>query len=73
MPESPDPALMLLRAVLLAMLGRFGEAWPLATEANERLRAMRGELEEVWLAEIALMQGDYETAADYLRRANDAS
>jgi class 3 adenylate cyclase len=62
---------MLLRAVLLAMLGRFEEAWPLAHAANDRLRALRGRLEEAWLAEIALLEGDHEAAAGHLRRACD--
>ena len=37
----PHPGL-LLRADLLAMLGRFDEAWALAREASERLRDFRG-------------------------------
>ena len=41
LPENPHPPDQLLRAVLLAMLGRFDEAWPLAREANDRLRAFR--------------------------------
>jgi tetratricopeptide (TPR) repeat protein len=64
---------MLLRAVLLAMLGRFDEAWPLAHTANDRLRALRGSLEEGWLAEIAMLEGDYEAAARHLRRSCDAA
>jgi ATP/maltotriose-dependent transcriptional regulator MalT len=55
--------------VLLAILGRFGEAWPLAREANDRLRALRGSLEEGWLAEIAMLAGDHEAAVHYLRRS----
>jgi class 3 adenylate cyclase len=69
-PESnPSSEEMLLRAVLLAILGRFGEAWPLAREANDRLRALRGSLEEGWLAEIAMLAGDHEAAVHYLRRS----
>jgi len=71
--EGARPTEMLLRAFLLAMLGRFGEAWPLAHEANDRLRAMRGEIEEVWLAEIATLEGDHEAAARYLRRAYETA
>ncbi len=71
--ENARPPEMLLRAVLLAMLGRFGEAWPLAHEANDRLRAMRGAVEEVWLAEIATLEGDHEAAARYLRRAYETA
>jgi class 3 adenylate cyclase len=69
LPENPSPPDMLLRAVLVAMLGRFDEAWPLAREANDRLRALRGNSEELWLADIATLAGDYEAAARYLRRS----
>jgi tetratricopeptide (TPR) repeat protein len=69
LPEHPRPPDMLLRAVLLAMLGRFDEAWPLAREANDRLRALRGNFEEFWLAEIAKLAGDQEAATRYLRRS----
>jgi class 3 adenylate cyclase len=69
-PETnPRSEEMLLRAVLLAMLGRFDEAWPLAREANDRLRALRGNVEEGWLAEIAMLAGDHEAAVHYLRRS----
>jgi tetratricopeptide (TPR) repeat protein len=69
-PETnPRSEEMLLRAVLLAMLGRFEEAWPLAREANDRLSALRGSVEEGWLAEIAMLAGDLEAAARYLRRS----
>jgi DNA-binding SARP family transcriptional activator len=71
-PKTDPPAEeMLPRAVLLAMLGRFDEAWPLAREANDRLSALRGSLEEGWLAEIAMLAGDLEAAARYLRRSNE--
>src|SRR5262249_37197708 len=36
--KDPSPPDALLRAVLLGMLGRFDEAWPLALGATERLR-----------------------------------
>jgi class 3 adenylate cyclase/tetratricopeptide (TPR) repeat protein len=73
-PEpNSHPEEMLLRAVLLAMLDRFEEAWPLAHTANDRLRALRGSLEEGWLAQIALFEGDYEAAARHLRRSCDAA
>ena len=67
----PSAEEMLPRAVLLAMLGRLDEAWPLAREANDRLSALRGSLEEGWLAEIARLAGDLEAAARYLRRSNE--
>jgi class 3 adenylate cyclase/tetratricopeptide (TPR) repeat protein len=64
---------VLLRATLLAMLGRFAEAWPLAREANERLRALRDNFEEAWLAEIAILEGDHEAAVHHLRRAHESA
>jgi hypothetical protein len=73
LPANPSPPDMLLRAVLLAMLGRFDEAWPLTREANDRLRASRGAFEEAWLAEIAVLEGDHEAAAGYLRRSYEYS
>jgi class 3 adenylate cyclase/tetratricopeptide (TPR) repeat protein len=69
LPDNPSPPDMLLRAVLVAMLGRFDEAWPLGHEANNRLKAFRGSTEELWLAEIATLAGDYEAAAHYLGRS----
>jgi class 3 adenylate cyclase len=66
--DSPRPPELLLRGVLLAMLGRFDEAWRLALEGNDRLRALRGAFEEFWLAEIAMLEGDDEAAERYLRR-----
>jgi class 3 adenylate cyclase/tetratricopeptide (TPR) repeat protein len=69
LPENPRPQDMLLRAVLVAMLGRFEEAWPIAHEANERLSALRGDFEEAWLGEIATLEGDHESAARYFRRS----
>jgi len=65
----PSPPEALLRAVLLGMLGRFDEAWPLALAANERLRGLRGDAEEWWLGRIAETAGDHEAAARYHRRA----
>jgi tetratricopeptide (TPR) repeat protein len=60
---------LLVRAALLAMLGRFDEAWPLAHAANERLSGLRENGEEFWLGEIAMLEGDHEEAARYFRRA----
>ena len=69
LPENPHAPERLLRAVLLAMLGRFDEAWPLARRANDEISAFRGSFEEAWLAQIAELEGDHESAARYLRRA----
>ena len=51
------------------MLDRFDEAWPLGLAADERLRPLRGEAEEIWLGAIAALEGDHQTAAHYFRRA----
>jgi hypothetical protein len=68
LPESAHPRLHLNRARLLAMLDRLAEAWPLALDASERLRELtRDDGGEQYLAEIATVAGDHETAAGYLR------
>jgi class 3 adenylate cyclase len=67
-PESPTPGTLLQRARLLAMLGRFEEAWSLAKTARERLREFTGDDRGgLILADIAMHQGDYETAVHFLR------
>jgi class 3 adenylate cyclase/tetratricopeptide (TPR) repeat protein len=55
------------RAWLLAMLGRFDEAWPLAEEADERDRELSG-LRGWGLGELAECAGDHVAAADYYGR-----
>jgi tetratricopeptide (TPR) repeat protein len=69
LPEVPHPYALLFRSQLLAMLGRFDEAWPSALEASERLRELTAGADggEYMLAEIAALSGDHETAADHLR------
>ena len=69
MPSNPPASALLRRAQLLAMLGRFEEAWAVARPAGERDRQLRGGASgENHLAEIAALSGDHETAARYLRR-----
>jgi len=69
LPENRHPDLLLERASLLAMLGRFDEAWPLAREGRERMRELTGDERGDWyLAQIATLTGDHESAARYLRR-----
>ena len=69
-PENPQP--LLFRACLLAMLGHFDEAWAMARSAGHQQREFTGDLGgEPELAEIAMLQGDYESAARYLRRMCD--
>jgi class 3 adenylate cyclase len=67
--DDPRAPALLLRAVLMAMLGRFDEAWRLALAANERLRPLRGDAEEFWLGTIAVLAGDHEAAVGYFRRS----
>jgi tetratricopeptide (TPR) repeat protein len=70
--ENPRPLALLVRAWLLAMLGRFGEAWPIAHVARGRERELMGVNMSEWLpAQIAALEGDHETAARYLRRLCD--
>jgi tetratricopeptide (TPR) repeat protein len=71
LPENPRPPELLVRAELLAQLGRFDEAWPLARAANERLSALRESGEEFWLGQIAMLEGNHEEAAHYFRRGFD--
>jgi len=68
LPPNPHPRLLLGRAILLAMLGRLEEAWPIAREAGERWRQLTGDEDAASpLSEIARLAGDDEAAARYLR------
>ena len=63
-PGSQD----LPRAVLLAMLGRFDEAWPLAEARSSHLREVTGNTSRDaygYLALIATIEGDRERAVQY--------
>jgi class 3 adenylate cyclase len=72
LPENPHPRPLLWQAALLAMLGRFEEAWPIAQEQNDRLHELSDVLGEAWpLATIATLAGEHEQAADHLRRYCD--
>ncbi len=54
LPENPHPGLLLVRAWLLTMLGRFEEAIPIAQDARDRLRELKGDNSAEWMvAEIA--------------------
>ena len=68
-PETRSPGPVSSRARLLAMLGRFDEAWVIAEDMERRSRETAG-----WagpgnttLADIAVLQGDHERAAHYFR------
>jgi class 3 adenylate cyclase/tetratricopeptide (TPR) repeat protein len=65
--DQPYAGVLLLRALLLAMLDRFDEAWAMARTAEERLREFGLTTAGEWLSEIAVLAGDYEAAAGYLR------
>jgi tetratricopeptide (TPR) repeat protein len=56
------PAYDLKRAYLLAALGRFDDAWGVATPASERLREFGDGRYLEWPFNIAILEGDYERA-----------
>ena len=68
LPEVPHPYPLLFRSELLAMLGRFEEAWAAAREASERLLQLTPALDVglYTLGVIAAHEGDYETAVEHL-------
>ena len=60
------------RAALLAMLGRFDEAWPLAEARSSHLREVTGDASRdayEYLAMIASIEGDRERACRYVAEA----
>ena len=63
--ELGDASYDLKRAYLLAALGRFGDAWAVATPASARLREFGDARALEWPCEIAALQGDYERAVTY--------
>jgi tetratricopeptide (TPR) repeat protein len=65
--NAPPPALI-MRAELLAMLGRFEEAWAVALSASERQRELSDFDGDCFVAEIAVLAGDHATAVDQLCR-----
>jgi tetratricopeptide (TPR) repeat protein len=66
-PENPPAGASLVRAWLLAMLGRFEEAWSLAEKAREWLWELTGAHWADWIpAAIANLEGDHEAAVRYL-------
>jgi tetratricopeptide (TPR) repeat protein len=69
MADQSHPADVMSRALLLAMLGEIDEAWAFAVPAGERARELGIPSGDIWLAEIALIAGDQQSAAEYLRKA----
>ncbi len=70
--DQPYAGSLVLRGLLLAMLDRIEEAWAVALPAAERVREFGMDNIGEFLGEIALVSGDYEAAAAYLREACDA-
>ena len=67
--EYPSHSAVLRRAELLAMLGRFDEAWAVALPTAERLRELNGDdSADFALGEIAICAGDHEAAVYWFRR-----
>ena len=68
LPDEAPPTMLAWRAKLLAMLGRFDEAWLVASEASAQLREFRTGHAEIRLAAIPILASDHETAERHLRR-----
>jgi tetratricopeptide (TPR) repeat protein len=69
--DEPHPYLRLIRTPLLAMLGRFEEAWTMAREASRQLAELTADEGDEQLSYIAALAGDYETAAHYMQLGCD--
>jgi class 3 adenylate cyclase/tetratricopeptide (TPR) repeat protein len=68
LPAISYPGLDMMRAYLLAMLGRFDEAVALAEDSRRRIFELRGTNWVDWVpAKIAAYRGDHEAAVGYLR------
>jgi len=72
LPETPYPADLMLRALLLAMLGRTEEAWAVARPAEERARELGHLFEVGWMADVAQVTGDLPLAAAYRAEGSEA-
>jgi class 3 adenylate cyclase/tetratricopeptide (TPR) repeat protein len=70
--EQPSSNDLMLRGVLLAMLGRIEEAWAVARPADEQAREFGWDFGGTWLAQIAMLAGDDEAAAEHLSNACEA-
>jgi class 3 adenylate cyclase len=71
-PSRPPGSQDMARAVLLAMLGRFDEAWPLAEARSTHLSEVTGNTSRntyQYLALIATIEGDRERACRYRAEA----
>ena len=69
-PDVLNVSAALRRGGLMAMLGRFDEAWAIALPAAEHVRDLNGDdAADFALGEIAALEGDHGAAADWFRRA----
>jgi class 3 adenylate cyclase/tetratricopeptide (TPR) repeat protein len=67
-PSNREPSVVGVRATLLAMLGRFDEAWAIALPAAEHWRELGGEAEnDQALADVAILRGNHAQAERYIR------
>jgi class 3 adenylate cyclase/tetratricopeptide (TPR) repeat protein len=71
LPAAPDAWALGAQAVLLAMLGRFEEAWPAARRSNELFREQGSGWGEERMAAVASLAGDHETASAHGRALCD--
>jgi tetratricopeptide (TPR) repeat protein len=65
--DHPHPGDLQLRAVLLAMLGQIEEAWAVGVPATKQAAELGMDSGPTFLSEIALIAGDRQAAAEYLR------
>jgi class 3 adenylate cyclase/tetratricopeptide (TPR) repeat protein len=72
LPDSGYPADLMVRALLLAMLGRADEAWSVARPAEKRALELGHSFKLSWLGEVARVTGDLPQAATYFERSCDA-
>jgi class 3 adenylate cyclase/tetratricopeptide (TPR) repeat protein len=67
LPGTSHPGPLLHRSLLLAMLGRFDEAWLTARESSQRAQALTGNSQTQFAAQIATFEGDHSAAVGYWR------
>ena len=71
LPGTSHPGPLLHRSLLLAMLDRFDDAWSTARESSGRARALSGNSQAQFLAQIATLAGDHVAAAECWREHCD--
>jgi tetratricopeptide (TPR) repeat protein len=69
LPEQPAPTLAASRAVLLAMLDRFAEAWAITDLASQRMRELgQAGWPGYFIGAVAELSGNFHKAADGMRQ-----